>query len=69
MVPTFKPKTQATAIRSNTHYIATKQSIVNFKCLSTWQTSEALVSLSHPDNRDELIKEAEKLEIYRKSNK
>ncbi len=69
IVPTFKPGTQATAVRSNTHYIATEQGIVNFKGLSTWQAAEALVSLAHPDNRDELIKEAEKLGIWRKSNK
>ena len=34
-----------------------------------WQAAEALVGLAHPDNRDELIKEAEKLGIWRKSNK
>lgn len=69
IVPTFAPGTQATAVRSNTHYIATEQGIVNFKGLTTWQAAEALISLAHPDNRDELIKEAEKLGIWRKSNK
>ncbi len=69
IVPTFTPGTQATAVRSNTHYIATEQGIVNFKGLSTWQAAEGLISLAHPDNRDELIKEAEKLGIWRKSNK
>lgn len=69
IVPTFKPGTQATAVRSNTHYIATEQGIRNFKGLSTWQAAEALVELAHPDNRDELIKEAENLGIWRNSNK
>ena len=69
IVPTFKPGTQATAVRSNTHYIATEQGIKNFKGLSTWQAAEALIELAHPDNRDELIKEAEKLGIWRLSNK
>ena len=69
IVPTFAPGTQATAVRSNTHYIATEQGIRNFKGLSTWQATEALVELAHPDNRDELIKEADKLGIWRNSNK
>ena len=69
IVPTFAPGTQATAVRSNTHYIATEQGIRNFKGLSTWQAAEALVELAHPDNRDELIKEADKLGIWRNSNK
>ena len=69
IVPTFKPGTQATAVRSNTHYIATEQGIKNFKGLSTWQATEALINLAHPDNRDELIKEADELGIWRNSNK
>lgn len=69
IVPTFAPGTQATAVRSNTHYITTEQGIKNFKGLSTWQATEALVELAHPDNRDELIKEADKLGIWRNSNK
>ena len=69
IVPTFAPGTQATAVRSNTHYIATEQGIVNFKGLTTWQAAEALVSLAHPENRDELIKQAEELGIWRNTNK
>ena len=69
IVPTFAPGTQATAVRSNTHYIATEQGIVNFKGLTTWQAAEALVGLAHPDNRDELIKAAEEIGIWRKTNK
>ncbi len=69
IVPTFAAGTQATAVRSNTHYIATEQGIKNMKGLTTWQATEALIDLAHPDNRDELIKEAEKLGIWRNSNK
>ncbi|MDO5047792.1 MAG: acetyl-CoA hydrolase/transferase C-terminal domain-containing protein [Anaerococcus sp.] len=69
IVPTFKPGTQATAVRANTHYIATEQGIANFKGLSTWQAAEALIGLAHPETRDDLIKAAEDLGIWRKSNK
>ena len=43
--------------------------MVNVKCLSTWQKAEAIISVAHPDFRDELIKEAEKMHIWRRSNK
>lgn len=69
IVPTFKAGTQATAVRSNTHYLATEQGIVNFKGLTTWQAAEALVSLAHPECREDLIKAAEDLGIWRNTNK
>ena len=39
---------------------------VCLKGLSTWQRAEALIGLAHPDFRDELIKEAEKMKIWRR---
>ena len=38
--------------------------MVNVKGLSTWQKAEAIISVAHPDFRDELIKEAEKMNIW-----
>jgi acyl-CoA hydrolase len=43
--------------------------MVNLKGLSTWQKAEALISVAHPDFRDELIREAEKMNIWKRSNK
>ena len=37
--------------------------------ITSWEKAEALISVAHPDFRDELIAEAEKLHIWRRSNK
>ena len=58
-----------TDTRPNTHYVVTEFGKVCLKGMSTWQRAEALISIAHPDFRDELIKEAEKMHIWRRSNK
>jgi acyl-CoA hydrolase len=50
-------------------YVVTEYGAVNLKGLSSWQAAEALISIAHPDFRDELIAEAEKMHIWRRSNK
>ena len=50
-------------------YVVTEHGIVNLKGKSAWQRAEALIGIAHPDFRDELIAEAEKMKIWRKSNK
>jgi acyl-CoA hydrolase len=42
---------------------------VNLKAKSTWERAEAIISIAHPNFRDDLVKEAEKLKIWKKSNK
>lgn len=69
IVPTLSPGSIVTDTRANTHYIVTEYGIVNVKGLSTWQKAEAIISIAHPDFRDELIAEAEKMHIWRQSNK
>ena len=69
IVPTLTPGSIATDPRSCTHYIVTEYGMVNMKGLSTWQRAEAAISLAHPDFREQLIKDAEKMGIWRRSNK
>lgn len=58
-----------TTNRVVSNYVVTEFGIVNMKGRSTWERAEALVSVAHPQFREELIKEAEKMNIWRKSNK
>ena len=67
--PTLTQGSIVTDTRSNTHYVVTEYGIVNLKGLSAWERAEALISIAHPDFRDELIAEAEKVHIWRRSNK
>lgn len=67
--PTLANGSIVTDTRANTHYVVTEYGMVNVKGMSTWQKAEALISIAHPDFRDELIAEAEKMHIWRRSNK
>ena len=67
--PTLSNGSIVTDTRANTHYVVTEYGMVNVKGMSTWQKAEALISIAHPDFRDELIAEAEKMHIWRRSNK
>ena len=55
--------------RSQAYYIVTEYGAVNLAGRSTWERAERLVSIAHPDFREELIAAAEKQKIWRKSNR
>lgn len=69
ILPTLNPGSIVTDTRANTHFLVTEYGIVNVKGLSTWEKAEAIISIAHPDFRDELIAEAEKMHIWKRSNK
>ena len=58
-----------TSPRSQVYFLATEYGVINMEGRSTWERAEGLISIAHPDFRDELIKEAEKRKIWRRSNK
>ncbi|MDI9467987.1 MAG: acetyl-CoA hydrolase/transferase C-terminal domain-containing protein, partial [Bacillota bacterium] len=47
----------------------TEFGVANLKGKSTWQRAEALISIAHPDFRDTLVKEAEKMGIWKNTSK
>jgi butyryl-CoA:acetate CoA-transferase len=69
ILPTLHDGSVVTDTRANVQYIVTEYGIINLKGLSTWQRAEALISIAHPDFRDQLIKDAERMNIWRRTNK
>ncbi len=58
-----------TCTRTNTNYLVTEFGMVNLKGMTTWERAEKIISVADPDFRDELIADAEKIHIWRRSNK
>ncbi|RHR10393.1 butyryl-CoA:acetate CoA-transferase [Pseudoflavonifractor sp. AF19-9AC] len=69
IVPTLTPGSIATDPRSCVQYLVTEYGMINLKGLSTWERAEAIISIAHPDFREQLIQDAEKMHIWRRSNK
>ena len=60
IVPTLTQGSICTDPRSCGHYVVTEYGMINLKGLSTWERAEAIISIAHPDFREQLIADAEK---------
>ena len=69
IVPTLTPGSIATDPRSCVQYIVTEHGMVNLKGLSTWERAEAIISIAAPQFREQLIQDAQKMGIWRNSNR
>ncbi len=69
IVPTLTPGSIATDPRSCVQYIVTEHGMINLKGLSTWERAEAIISIADPQFREQLIQDAQKMGIWRRSNK
>ena len=69
VVPALPPSSIVTVPRTQVHYLVTEWGKVNLAGCSTWERAERIISISHPDFRDELIKQAETMKIWRRSNR
>ena len=58
-----------TTPRAQAPWLVTEYGAVNLSGLPTWQRAEAVISIAHPDFREELIRAAEAQRIWRRSNK
>ena len=58
-----------TSPRSQVYYIVTEFGAVNLEGLTTWERAEALISIAHPEFRDELVSAAEAQKIWVRSNR
>lgn len=67
--PTLLEGSVATCTRTNLHWLVTEYGKFNAKGKSAWERAEGLINIAHPQFRDELIAEAEKMNIWRRSNK
>ena len=69
IVPTLTPGSIATDPRSCVQYIVTEHGMINLKGLSTWERAEAIISIADPQFREQLIQDAQKMGIWRRSNR
>ena len=67
--PFFTEGDIITAPRSQSHFIVTEYGAINLAGRNTWERAEMLISIAHPDFRDWLCDEAERMGIWRRSNK
>ena len=64
--PTLAEGSIVTDTRTNVMYVATEYGCVNLKGLSVWERAEALISIAHPDFRQELVDAAKEQHIWRR---
>ena len=69
IVPDFATGSVITMARPNTNYLVTEYGLFNAKGKNTWERAEGIINIAHPDFRDELIKKADEMKIWRPSNK
>lgn len=55
--------------RSQAYYLVTEYGGVNLAGRSAWERAEGMISIAHPDFREELIAAAEAQKIWRRSNR
>ena len=67
--PTLHPGSVVTDTRANTDYLVTEYGVARLKGLTAWERAEALINIAHPDFREQLIADAEKMGLWRKSSK
>ncbi len=63
IVPGIAPGTVVTTPRTDVMYVVTEYGVVNLKGKNTSERALALISIAHPDDRDELMRQARENQI------
>ena len=58
-----------TTSRMDVDYIVTEYGVAHLKGHSLRERAKSLIAIAHPDFREQLIQEAEKMRIWKRSNK
>lgn len=69
IVPTLKTGSIVTTPRTLVDYVVTEYGMAQMKGQPTWSRAEKLINLAHPDFRDDLIRQAQEMKIWRRTNK
>lgn len=67
--PLLTPGATVTVPRTMVNWVVTEYGKVNLKTLSIWERAEAVISIAHPSFRDQLIKDAEDMKIWKNTNR
>ena len=67
--PLLTPGAAVTVPRTIVQYLVTEYGAISMKGRSVWGRAESVISLAHPDFRDELIKQAKEMKIWSKTNR
>ena len=69
IVPTLTPGTIVTTPRTCVQYVCTENGIVSLRGRNLWERAELLIQIAHPDFREDLIKQAQAMGIWRNRNR
>ncbi|ADU61686.1 MAG: acetyl-CoA hydrolase/transferase family protein [Pseudodesulfovibrio sp.] len=63
VVPRLDPDAVVTTPRMDVHYLCTEHGLVNLKHRSVGERAMAIITIAHPDFRDQLMREAERMRL------
>lgn len=69
IVPALETGNVVTDPRSHAFWLVTEQGMVNLDGKSAWERAEAVISVAHPDFREELARQAAEMGLWTRSRK
>ncbi|MDO5626901.1 MAG: acetyl-CoA hydrolase/transferase C-terminal domain-containing protein, partial [Mobilicoccus sp.] len=63
IVPTLTPGTHVTTSKNDVDYVATEHGVVRLRGLGARERAKALISIAHPNFRDQLTEQAQQLRL------